>query len=860
MVNELHTDNFHFQLDEFYLDLGEGEKIRIVEKEQISSRPFPGLRPFKTSEFLLFHGRDGQAEELINRLSRNHFLAVIGSSGTGKSSLIRAGLIPQLLGGYLKDAGTKWNIAICRPGRDPVENLAISLARVKARSSDPASILREFTLIKTQVESSIYGILEVNDILNPPLDVGTAPDNLLIIVDQFEELFRFKRDDLGKPGIEKHFIDLLLKASDNIARSIYVIITMRSEFLGDCSKYRGLPEAINEGQYLVPQLSREQIKEVIESPIKMAGKQIEPGLVELLANEIEQSKSKNDLDQLPILQHALMRTYQEALNQKSARITLDHYKAVGGIENALSNHAELKYHELGDQLKDPSFKQRIAKLIFQALTDSRTDEKAGRRPTALKVLYSIAGSISATPELVNEVINAFRDTDTSFIMPPLHVELYPDLVMDISHESLMRQWARLKDWVQEESGNGQVLLRLADAQKLYAKGEKGLLRDKELYPISRWYHSLNPQPAWAERYLTDARDSFEYLKQSERSEKSSKTIKRLLIVVGIIGAIIGLFLLNQNQQKGQLRQQLQTQDFVNRSRIAMEKDDDALAAALYMAEAISLGENDSLLTGSNKYLPVYYLSKMFYRKLNLKVASFSKQADSLYFYDIYSLCHTWDVKNDSMLDESKCPPLLTIFGQSKFEKEKALRILNTRWGIDSAGRGTIFSNKLKVSVKIPKSIESIYMVTPSPDSRMVFTHGTNTGGIFAANLFAISDKATPVGLPMIHEDSILSSFFSTDATRLLTWSRKFIFRLFTKIPAIDVKKEDADIPSKLFKIQLQAITGARLNSQNTGVEPLGLNEWKTITLEWKRMAEEHYLNCKFKENNYWALCVGKTTR
>src|SRR5687768_4494509 len=100
---------FPHQLDEFYLDLQEdGSRISLLKEEEIVNKPFPGLRPFKTSEFQLFKGRDGQAEELIKRLKKKHFLAVIGSSGTGKSSLVRAGLIPQLFGGYLHEAGNKW--------------------------------------------------------------------------------------------------------------------------------------------------------------------------------------------------------------------------------------------------------------------------------------------------------------------------------------------------------------------------------------------------------------------------------------------------------------------------------------------------------------------------------------------------------------------------------------------------------------------------------------------------------------------------------------------------------------------------------------------------------------------------------
>src|SRR5215204_494328 len=436
------VEEFRFQLDEFYLDLQEdGSKISILEKEKIKQRPFPGLRPFKTSEFQLFKGRDGQAEELIKRLKENHFLAVIGSSGTGKSSLVRAGLIPQLFGGYLHEAGTRWNIAICRPGKNPVENLAVALSRTKDPGEHKEVLYENFKTVYPTLSNSIFGILEVDELLNSGKPVSEKA-NLIIIVDQFEELFRFDRKDLENENIESYFVNLLLKASMNAEGSIYVIITMRSEFLGDCVKYRGLPEAINKGQYLVPQLSRQQLKEVVVGPVSLAGKKISPGLVELLINEIDENKLKENLDQLPLLQHALMRTYQHAIaSGPNAEINSEHYKETGGMELALANHAESKYMELresGSSNVHPSKKQKIAKIIFQALTDASSDQKGGRRPIELKYLYAISESLDATSEEVDLVIDHFRDIDTSFIMPPVNTALYPGLMMDISHESLMR--------------------------------------------------------------------------------------------------------------------------------------------------------------------------------------------------------------------------------------------------------------------------------------------------------------------------------------------------------------------------------------------------------------------------------------
>ncbi len=495
---------FPFQVDEFYLDLQEnGNNISMLSADEIEKSPFPGLRPFKTSEFQLFNGRVGQSEELIKRLKHNRFLAVIGSSGTGKSSLVRAGLLPQLFGGYLHGAGSKWNIAICRPGKDPVENLAIALASIKTHNKEAKELYENFTKFEPLLSDSIYGLIDSKDILDAE-SKEKAPTNLLIIIDQFEELFRFNRKDLGKENIENQFVNLLLKASLDPRNSVYIIITMRSEFLGDCVKYRGLAEAINEGQYLVPQLTRNELKEVIENPVTLAGKKISPQLVELLVNEIEESKLKENQDQLPILQHALMRTYNEAmLEGPNTLITYEHYKRTGEMEKALANHAEAKFKLLGDANQATnhySKKQSIAKIIFKSLTDLGVDQKGGRRPTELKNIYAIAAALNVTENEVDEVVNHFRGSDTSFIMPPINTDLYSNLIIDISHESLMRNWSRLNEWITEEVKMGALYKLLNDRRELHEQDNEEWLRGMLLKELLDWKQNYPTNVTWASRY------------------------------------------------------------------------------------------------------------------------------------------------------------------------------------------------------------------------------------------------------------------------------------------------------------------------------------------------------------------------
>src|SRR5215471_21653280 len=210
----------------------------MLELNEIRN-PFPGIRPFEMDETNLFFGRDGQSDELLTRMQRSRLLAVVGTSGSGKSSLIRAGLLPALYGGLMGDAGSSWRIAIQRPGGDPIGNLATALADPLVLGSDNHAEIQA-ALIETTLRRSSIGLIDVAREARLP-----EHENLLVVVDQFEELFRFKQ--LRANDDATAFVKLLLESSAQRDIPIYVIITMRSDFLGDCSQFTGLPEAINNG-------------------------------------------------------------------------------------------------------------------------------------------------------------------------------------------------------------------------------------------------------------------------------------------------------------------------------------------------------------------------------------------------------------------------------------------------------------------------------------------------------------------------------------------------------------------------------------------------------------------------------------
>nr|MDQ3959870.1 ATP-binding protein [Pseudomonadota bacterium] len=328
----------------------------------ITENPFPGLRPFEPHESFLYFGRDDQIDELLARLEQTRFLAVVGTSGGGKSSLIRAGLLPALQRGYMTGAGSRWRVALFRPGDDPIGGLAKAL-------DQPRETL----------DRSSLGLVEATKDLR--LD---RRENLLVVVDQFEELFRFHKLAVARDGEDEAaaFVKLLLRASEQSEVPSYVVLTMRSDYLGDCAQFRGLPEALNSGQYLVPRMTRDQQCEAIEDPVAVGGAEITPRLVQRLLNDVG-----DDPDQLPILQHALMRTWELSgvARSQGQPIDLEHYEATGTTAEALNRHADEAFEELRDELGG----QEIARKLFQRLTEKGADKRETRQPTSLRELCAV---------------------------------------------------------------------------------------------------------------------------------------------------------------------------------------------------------------------------------------------------------------------------------------------------------------------------------------------------------------------------------------------------------------------------------------------------------------------------------------
>lgn len=479
--------------------------------------PFPGLRPFRIEESFLFFGREGQTEEVLHKLAEQRFVAVVGPSGSGKSSFIYCGVIPVLHGGFMPNTPfSAWNIIVTRPGGGPIKNLCEALLEnddeYRALSKEDKHIQR--IIVNSMLRSSSRGLVEVIR-KNPAF----KNRNTLILVDQFEELFRFRKSEIEAHDVQNEslaFVNLLMESIQAADLPIYVAITMRSDFVGDCAHYTELTEAINRSYYMIPQMTRNQKQLAITGPIKVAGGQIAPRLVTQLLNDLGDSP-----DQLPILQHALMRTwsYWQRHRKPDEPLDIAHYEAIGTMSEALSLHANEAYDELAEPQKI------ICERLFKTITE-KNSEGFGTFATRLPTSVADISKITAVDiEALLPIIEVFRRTGRSLLMPPPDQHLTPDTVIDLSHESLMRIWGRLKTWIDEENESIEMYKRLSDAAEAFQIGMAGLWRPPDLQLALAWRDKNQPSVAWAERYAPGFEQAMVFLNQSRDEYEEEQRIK-----------------------------------------------------------------------------------------------------------------------------------------------------------------------------------------------------------------------------------------------------------------------------------------------------------------------------------------------
>jgi len=525
--------NYSFQV-------GELEENALGPQESeggLGMNPFPGLRPFSINESHLYFGREGQVDEILVKLSEHRSVTVMGYSGSGKSSLMHCGLVPVLYGGFMTQTGPHWHIITARPGTSPIVNLtnAIIDYQISIKQIDESDREIHKAIISSVLRSSPDGLVEIAKYIQ-----SKSSENVFFLIDQFEELFRYDESSGDQHSNDATaYVNLLLNSVRQTKVPVYLALNMRSDFIGECATFSGLAQMINTSNYLVPQMSREQKRMAIEGPIAVGGGRISSRLVKKLLTDIDKHQ-----DQLPILQHALMRTWDYWVENREPGEPMDirHYNAIGKIEQALSLHANEAYEELSSREKE------IAEILFKNVTEKGEDNLGMRRPCRITMVSEIA---EASEEDVVKVIDVFRKPGRSFLMPDASVTLTKDSVIELSHESIMRIWNRLSAWVEEESDSAQTYKRISEAAAMYQIGKTGLWRPPDLQLALNWQKKQRPTRSGAQRYdiaferaivfLDTSRITYEAeLKNQELLQKRTLRRARTTNIVLVIFLLISI--------------------------------------------------------------------------------------------------------------------------------------------------------------------------------------------------------------------------------------------------------------------------------------------------------------------------------
>ena len=573
--------------------------------------PYTGLRSFSEDESLYFKGREEDIDQATLQLQKNKFLMLTGASGDGKSSLVFAGIIPNARAGFLKSKYTNWCVAHFRPERTPFQNLAGALAK-QLDISNPYTVQGElnhgFSALvdlyrnsKRFVDTQSSAWLLADDKGKAVIKREAA--NLIILVDQFEEFFTNPENyQHGAPSRDANLVLNLLLETARIALDedipIYVIFTMRSDYIGQCAAFRGLPEYIGFSQFFVPRLNRSQLQQVIEEPATLSGNRIARRLTERLIQDLTEG-----VDQLPILQHALKQIWIAA-DSGNEEMDLLHYAMVGGmsvhelpddqvqrfnewfallpseikacyhapnLQNVLDTHTNKLYEQsagyyqlkTGKAISDTNAKT-IIRTAFTCLT--KIDQsRAVRNRMTLQEITHILGNPAFDYREVGALLNIFREPANTFINPFISEDdagsrdLQPDAVLDITHESLIRNWQYLGQWAKEEYDSHSVSLdfeKQLDRWVNSGKSNNFLLSIGPLTYFESWYNKAKPNAWWIARYLPEETNnetkrqhaaeildnSREFLKKSARKHVITRSImrygpKRIAILLGIIALV-----------------------------------------------------------------------------------------------------------------------------------------------------------------------------------------------------------------------------------------------------------------------------------------------------------------------------------
>lgn len=397
--------------------------------------PYKGLNYFDETDADLFVGREGLTARLVERVldltggqtpSETRFLAIVGSSGSGKSSLVRAGVVPAL---HWEKVSADWEVHILTPTAHPLESLVLSLSEETSSFAASAALMDD--LARDPRSLHLYAKRQVN---------VEQCSHLLLVIDQFEELFTLCRAEAEQIA----FIDNLLTAASEIDGPIIVLITLRADFYAHCAAYPALRTALASQQEYIGAMRDDELRRAIEEPARRGRWELEPGLVELLLHDVGHEPGA-----LPLLSHALLETWHR---RRGRVLTLSGYAASGGVRGAIAETAEAVF---ADQFNPEQ--KAIARRIFLRLTELGDETATG--DTRRRANYTELILNPAQREITESVLKVLADARL--------IITSADSV-EVAHEALIREWPTLCGWLEDNREDLRLHRQLTEAAQEWA--------------------------------------------------------------------------------------------------------------------------------------------------------------------------------------------------------------------------------------------------------------------------------------------------------------------------------------------------------------------------------------------------------
>jgi WD40 repeat protein len=562
-----------------------GAQPGALAPEGPDESPYRGLAPFGVRDARWFHGRAASTAALVNRLAERlagpSVVMVVGASGAGKSSLLNAGLLPAMRSGMLAVAGSEtWPQVLMHPGASPVHWLAVRVGEIAEMEAEVVE--RQIRTDPTAFAATVWQAAG-----------GRATRRVLLVVDQFEELFTLCPDRAERHDFIRALRAIATPMRQTGAAPAAIVLGLRADRYADCTGHPELMALLDGGQVVVGPMTAGEVREAIEKPAETAGLTLEPGLVEVILHDLDPRLTGGqpggyDPGRLPLLSHALLATWQ----RRSGRVLdLAGYQAAGGIDGAITNTADRLFERL-----DADEQRMVRRVLLQLVSVSENPAEDARARVRRQELLATGGEgerraiESALDRLVEaRLVTASED----------HFE--------ITHEALLHAWPRLRGWIDDDRDWLPVRRHLSDAAAGWARAGRA---PSELYsPIrlaevhetigSSWRAELGPLES---SFLAASNEQVSRRRRAERRRsRSRRALAALLVALLVATAFLAVVALQQKATADTQRNRADSRQVVAEAEAAALRTTDPGLAAELGVQAYRLeqsAETRSVLLGA----------------------------------------------------------------------------------------------------------------------------------------------------------------------------------------------------------------------------------------------------------------------